>query len=283
MKATQPTLDWLYDPRVFQINRLDACSDHAVYANAAEADSNKSSLTQSLNGVWKLHYAPDLEGRIEGFEAADFDASGWADISVPGCLELSGYGTPHYVNVQYPWDGWEPIAPPQLPSKNPVAEYVTEFDLPDGFAGKRVVLSFDGAVTALYAWVNGVFLGYAEDGFTPSHFDATFALKPGKNRLAIRLFRYSTASWLEDQDFWRFSGLIRGVHLTAQPEVRASRRAGEVRDLDYEVVAADLARRDALDQDREHSPLTQAEDAVTVDTTDRGIDQIVDEIMRLLG
>lgn len=218
MRATQPTLNWLYDPRVFQVNRLDAFSDHAVYFNVAEADSNKSSLTQSLNGVWKIHYAPDLEGRTEGFEAADFDASGWADIPVPGCLELSGYGTPHYVNVQYPWDGWEPIAPPQLPSKNPVAEYVTEFVLPDGFAGKRVVLSFDGAVTALYAWVNGVFLGYAEDGFTPSHFDATDALKPGKNRLAVRLFRYSTASWLEDQDFWRFSGLIRGVRLTAQPE-----------------------------------------------------------------
>ena len=217
MKATQPTLDWLYDPRVFQVNRLDAYSDHAVYAKAEEADAGESSLTKSLNGLWKLHYATDLEGQTPGFEAADFDASGWADMPVPGCLELSGYGTPHYVNVQYPWDGWEPIAPPQLPAKNPVAEYVTEFELPEGFSGKRVVLSFDGAVTALYAWVNGVFLGYAEDGFTPSHFDATMALRPGKNRLAVRLFRYSTASWLEDQDFWRFSGLIRGVRLTAQP------------------------------------------------------------------
>ena len=217
MKATQPTLDWLYDPRVYQVNRLDAFSDHAVYASAAEADSGESSLTKSLNGQWKLHYAPKLEGQTPGFEAADFDASGWASVPVPGCLELSGYGTPHYVNVQYPWDGWEPIVPPELPSKNPVAEYVTDFDLPENFSGKRVVLSFDGAVTALYAWVNGKFLGYAEDGFTPSHFDATDALKPGKNRLAVRLFRYSTASWLEDQDFWRFTGLIRGVRLTAQP------------------------------------------------------------------
>jgi beta-galactosidase len=201
MKATQPTLDWLYDPRVFQVNRLDAFSDHAVYASVLEADTGESSLTKSLNGQWKLRYAPDLEDRTEGFEAADFDASGWADVPVPGCLELAGCGTPQYVNVQYPWDGWEPIAPPQLPSKNPVAEYVTDFEMPDVFSGKRVVLSFDGAVTALYAWVNGAFIGYAEDGFTPSHFDVTDALKPGKNRLAVRLFRYATASWLKIRTF----------------------------------------------------------------------------------
>ena len=217
MKATQPTLDWLYDPCVFQVNRLEACSDHANYSNAAEAGEGRSSLTKCLNGTWKLHYVPGMEGQTQGFEAADFDATRWADIQVPGCLELNGYGTPHYVNVQYPWDGWEPIAPPQIPSKNPVAEYVTDFELPDSFQNKRVVLSFDGAVTALYAWVNGVFLGYAEDGFTPSHFDVTQMLKPGRNRLAVRLFRFSTASWLEDQDFWRFSGLIRSVRLTAQP------------------------------------------------------------------
>jgi beta-galactosidase len=217
MKATQPTLDWLYDPGVFQVNRLDAHSDHAIYSSAREADSGASSLTKSLNGEWKLHWAPGLEGMARGFEAADYDASGWVSTAVPGCLELSGFGTPQYVNVQYPWDGWESIAPPQAPSPNPVAEYVTDFELPGAFAGKRVVLSFDGAVTALYAWINGEFIGYAEDGFTPSHFDVTGALRPGKNRLAVRLFRFSTASWLEDQDFWRFSGLIRGVRLTAEP------------------------------------------------------------------
>ena len=217
MKATQPILDWLYDPGVFAVNRLAAFSDHAIYSSAAEADQGKSSLAKCLDGEWKLHYAPGMEGQTDGFEAADFDVSGWADIKVPGCLELSGCGAPHYVNIQYPWDGWESIAPPQIPGRNPVAEYVTDFDLPGDFLGKRVALSFDGAVTALYAWVNGVFIGYAEDGFTPSHFDVAAALKPGKNRLAVRLFRYSTASWLEDQDFWRFSGLIRSVRLTAQP------------------------------------------------------------------
>ncbi|MEA5065017.1 MAG: beta-galactosidase, partial [Eubacteriales bacterium] len=217
MKATKPTLDFLYDPRVFQVNRLDAHSDHAIYAGKAEADAGQSSLTKSLDGQWKLHYAPGIDARTLGFEAADFDASGWADMPVPGCLEMNGHGIPHYVNVQYPWDGWEAIDPPAIPKKNPVAEYVTDFELPENFLGKRVVLSFDGAATALYAWVNGTFLGYAEDGFTPSHFDATELLKAGKNRLALRIFRYSTASWLEDQDFWRFTGLIRGVRLSAQP------------------------------------------------------------------
>ncbi len=215
MKSIQPTLDWLYDPRVFAVNRLDAFSDHAVYASAAEADLGKTSLEKSLDGEWKLHYAPDLGGMIHGFEAPDYDVSGWADVKVPGCLELSGYGAPHYVNIQYPWDGLKPIAPPEVPSPNPVAEYATDFDLPAGFDGKRVTLSFDGAVTAIYVWVNGAFIGYAEDGFTPSHFDVTDALKPGKNRLAVRLVRYSTATWLEDQDFWRFSGLFRSVRLTA--------------------------------------------------------------------
>jgi beta-galactosidase len=215
----KPTLDWLYDPEVFAVNRLAAFSDHDVYASAAEADLEAGSLSLSLNGTWKLHYAKEQAGRVEGFEALDFDASGWHDIQVPGCLELSGFGIPQYINVQYPWDGHEPIVPPAIPEKNPVAEYITDFELPDSFSKKRVVLSFDGAVTAIYVWVNGRFIGYAEDGFTTSHFDVTDALRPGKNRLAVRLFRYSTASWLEDQDFWRFTGLFRDVRLSAQPEV----------------------------------------------------------------
>ncbi len=218
MKSTKPTLDWLYDPGVFQVNRLDAHSDHAIYQNAAEADAEKSSLTLPLDGLWKLHYAADATGMTEGFEAADYDISGWADMQVPGCLELSDHGTPQYVNIQYPWDGSDAIVPPQISSQNPVAEYATDFILPENFEGKRAQLSFDGAVTAIYVWVNGVFIGYAEDGFTPSHFDVTDALKPGRNRLAVRLFRYSTASWLEDQDFWRFSGLIRSVRLSAKPQ-----------------------------------------------------------------
>ena len=217
MKAAKPVLDWLYDPEVFAVNRLDAFSDHDVFQNETEADAGQSGLVKSLSGVWKLHYAADPGGWIEGFEAADYDVSGWSDMRVPGCLELSGFGSPQYLNIQFLWDGHEVLRAPQIPAKNPVAEYATDFELPEAFAGKRVVLSFDGAVTALYAWVNGTFIGYAEDGFTPSHFDVTGALRTGKNRLAVRLFRYSTASWLEDQDFWRFSGLFRGVRLTAQP------------------------------------------------------------------
>ncbi len=217
MKGKNPTLDWLYDPRVYAVNRLSAHSDHAVYQSPEEADHRSSGLVKSLDGDWKLHYAHGTDGMTEGFEHPSFDVSGWRETRVPGCLELSGCAAPQYLNIQYPWDGWEPIRPPQVPEKNPVAEYVADFLLPDDFLDRRVALTFDGAVTALYAWINGTFIGYAEDGFTPSHFDVTEALKPGKNRLAVRLFRHSAASWLEDQDFWRFSGLIRSVRLTAQP------------------------------------------------------------------
>ncbi len=217
MKEIKPTLDWLSDPRVFAVNRLDAHSDHEVFQTPAEADRGRSGLEMCLDGEWKLRYAPGPEGMAEGFEHPGYDVSGWRTVRVPGCLELSGCGVPQYLNIQYPWDGREGIRPPQIPRENPVAEYVTDFWLPEDFPAGRVALSFDGAVTALYAWVNGTFVGYAEDGFTPSRFDVTEALRPGKNRLAVRLFRYSTASWLEDQDFWRFTGLIRSVRLTAHP------------------------------------------------------------------
>ena len=122
------------------------------------------------------------------------------------------------MNTQYPWDGHEALRPPQIPARaNPVGCYVTYFTLPEGWAGRRVTLTLHGVETACFVWLNGVLLGYAEDSFTPSRFDLSAALAAGSNKLAVEVYRYSSASWLEDQDFWRFSGIFRSVELRAEP------------------------------------------------------------------
>lgn len=217
----QPRYDLaaLYDSEIFAIGRLPAHSDHAFYRTASEAAADASSLRQSLNGQWKFHYAEGPQSRPQGFFAPDYDVSAWDDITVPGHIQLSGYGRAQYVNVQYPWDGHEQLIPPAIPQDvNPVGSYVRTFDLPAAWNGLRTVLTFHGVETAFFCWVNGQFIGYSEDSFTPAHFDITAALTPGRNTLAVEVFRFSTASWLEDQDFWRFSGIFRDVELTACPE-----------------------------------------------------------------
>lgn len=219
-----PTYDlsYLSDPRVFAVGRLPAHSDHEVYASEEEARTGATSLRQNLNGQWKFTYAARPAQRPEGFYAPDYDVSGWKEIAVPGHIELAGWGHPQYVNTQYPWYGREDLTPPQIPAENPVGSYVRFFELPADWQGLRVTLTFHGVETAFYCWVNGQFIGYAEDSFTPSHFDITSALKPGVNRLAVEVFRFSTASWLEDQDFWRFFGIFRDVELSVQPRAHVA-------------------------------------------------------------
>ncbi len=214
--AFSPAL--LTDPGQFAVGRLPAVSDHDVYANEREACEGCSSLSRLLDGRWQFHYAETLAGRPEGFEKPDYDCSGWGGITVPGHIQLQGYGKPQYVNTQYPWDGHEALRPPEIPARfNPVGSYVTAFTVPADWEGMRVVLVLHGVESACFVWVNGVPIGYAEDGFTPSRFDLTPALKDGENRLAIQVYRFCSGSWLEDQDFWRFSGIFRSVELRAEP------------------------------------------------------------------
>src|SRR5699024_2155121 len=139
----------------------------------------------------------------------DFNAEEWAEIQVPGHIQTQGYDRCHYINTMYPWDGQEELRPPKV-SKiyNPVGSYIKEFVLPENFEGKRVCISFQGVEEAMYVWCNGRFAGYGEDSFTPSEFDLTEYLyrEPGKkNRLAVEVYKKSSASWIEDQDFFRFS------------------------------------------------------------------------------
>jgi len=210
----------LKDPGYFEENRVPAHSDHAFYANHEELAAGESSLRCSLNGLWKFHHALNPKQVIEGFEDADYDCHPWADIAVPAHIQMEGYGVPQYCNTQYPWDGYQDVEIGQIPEDfNPVACYVKYFYLPEGFEGKRVFVSFQGAESCVAVWLNGRYVGFSSDSFTPADFELTDYLVEGENKLACRVYRFSAGSWLEDQDFMRFSGLFREVFLYAVPRV----------------------------------------------------------------
>ena len=209
----------LKDPAVFAENRLPAHSDHICFRTPEELAAGESSLRLCLDGVWKFHYANNLSAAPEGFWREDYDSSGWDSIRVPAHIQMEGCDRPAYVNTQYPWDALEELQPGQTPVFfNPVADYVTEFTLPESFRGMNVNISFEGVESGFACWLNGRYLGYSEDSFDPADFSLDAALRPGRNRLAVRVFKWTPGSWFEDQDFYRFSGIFRSVWLYALPE-----------------------------------------------------------------
>ncbi|KAB7666292.1 glycoside hydrolase family 2 TIM barrel-domain containing protein [Bacillus sp. B1-b2] len=224
MKPIKPTIDWLEDPSVFAVNRLPAHSDHRFYETREEAITQKSmKLKYSLNGEWKFQYSVNASVRPVNFFQTDFSSDDWGEINVPGHMQLQGYGTPQYVNTMYPWDGVEALRPPNISKENnPVGSYIKYFSLPENWIDQPVHISFQGVETAFYVWLNGEFIGYSEDSFTPSEFNLTPFLKKGENKLAVEVFQRSTGAWLEDQDFWRFSGIFREVYLYALPNMHAT-------------------------------------------------------------
>lgn len=217
LKSAKP--EWLEDPQVFAVNRIPAHSDHCYYESEEEASKGEMGLRQLLNGTWKFSYASCPSDREADFYKEDYDDSGFGNIEVPGHIELNGYGRCQYINTMYPWDGLADIRPPFTDKENnPVGSYIREFELKDSLKGKRQFLSFQGVETAFYVWLNGTFIGYAEDSFTPSEFEITHAVKAGVNRLAVEVYKRSSASWIEDQDFFRFSGIFRDVYVYAVPK-----------------------------------------------------------------
>lgn len=205
---------WLADPTYFAVNRMPAHSSHKYYGTAKEAYDGVSSFSHSLNGLWKFSYAENLESSIQDFEQTDFNCKNWNDIKVPGHIQLQGYDTPQYVNVMYPWDGHEAIKPGEIPTNfNPVANYVKYFTVPENMKNKPLFISFQGVESGFSLWLNGNFIGYSEDSFTPSEFELTDYLVEGENKLAVQVYKFTSGSWLEDQDFWRFSGIFRDVYL----------------------------------------------------------------------
>ena len=213
-------LRWLSDPTVFAVNRLDAHSDHLCCRTLDEAESGLTSLRQSLDGAWRFAWSANPAARPADFWQPDADLSGFGTIRVPGHIELQGYGQLQYTNTLYPWDGRSCLRPPQVDwNDDPVGSYVKEFDLDESLRGQRVCVSFQGVEQAMYLWCNGQFVGYAEDSFTPSEFDLTPYIRDENNRLCVEVYKRSSAAWIEDQDFFRFSGIFRSVYLYAKPRV----------------------------------------------------------------
>lgn len=230
-KVQAASLGWLDDPEVFRVNRLDAHSDHAYYKSEEEYGNGRSSFMQLLNGEWDFYYSKNAKVRPADFYREDYDMSAFGKIAVPGHIEMAGYGRIHYINTLYPWESFEFRRAPYtgLPGArmegmfsgadyNPVGSYVRFFDLEEGLRKKPVRLRLEGVEQAVYVWLNGHFIGYSEDSFTPSEFDLTPYIKEEGNKLALEVHKRSSAAFLEDQDFFRFFGIFRDVKLYAEPE-----------------------------------------------------------------
>lgn len=227
----QATINWLDNPEVFRVNQLPAHSDHPFYRDYREWQKQNSSYQQSLNGQWRFHFSPNPMDRPKHFYERSFDSSNFDSISVPSEIELNDYTQNQYTNIWYPWEGkifrrpayaLDPNDPEEgsfsQGKDNTVVSYIKQFDLKPALLGKNVHIKFEGVERAMYVWLNGHFVGYAEDSFTPSEFDLTPYIQAKDNLLAVEVFKHSTASWLEDQDMFRFSGIFRSVELFGIPE-----------------------------------------------------------------
>ena len=225
-------MKWLDNPEVFKVNQLEPHSDHCYYLDYSDMKKEKNPLLQSLNGQWEFAYSKNVMERPVDFYKETFDASGFDKIMVPGHIELAGYDKIRYINTMYPWEGEEyhrgaysmeaTGAEEGMFSEaqyNPVGSYIKYFDLDKKMCGKRIHICFEGVEEAMYLWLNGQFIGYAEDSFTPSEFDLTPYVKEKGNVLAVQVHKMSTAAFLEDQDFFRFFGIFRNVTLKAIPDV----------------------------------------------------------------
>ena len=225
-------IKWLDNPEIFRVNQLDAHSDHSYYVDYADMKKKDDPLSQSLNGQWAFAFSKNAASRPCDFYKEGFDDSGFDKIMVPGHIELAGYDKIRYINTMYPWEGKEyHRGAYSLESRgaeagmfseanyNPVGSYLKHFDLKPTMIGKKIRICFEGVEEAMYLWLNGQFVGYAEDSFTPSEFDLTSYIREKDNVLAVQVHKMSTAAFLEDQDFFRFFGIFRNVTLKAVPDV----------------------------------------------------------------
>lgn len=225
-------IKWLDDPETFRVNQLPAHSDHYYYGNYDEWRHDNSRFVQNLDGKWQFNFAQNPRERAKDFYQTDYDSSSFGTIEVPSEIELNNYAQNNYINTLIPWEGkiyrrpTYALSPDDTQEEsfsngddNTVGEYLKRFDLDPALRGKQIRIRFDGVERAMYVWLNGHFIGYAEDSFTPSEFDLTPYIQDEANILAVEVFKHSTASWIEDQDMFRFSGIFRSVNLLAQPLV----------------------------------------------------------------
>ncbi len=224
LQLFQPTFsqtgtEW-EDPEVFQINRERPHATFYRHTSEATAMAAKrfegSPFYQSLNGVWKFHWVKKPSERPAYFYLENFDVGAWDDIIVPGNWELNGFGIPIYSNITYPFSA----DPPKVDrDHNPVGSYRRVFNISEDWLDQEVYIHFGAVRSAMYLWVNGKFVGYNEGSKTPAEFRLTDFIRAGENSIAVEVYRWSDASYLEDQDFWRLSGMDRDVYLYATPKV----------------------------------------------------------------
>jgi beta-galactosidase len=211
--------DW-ENPAVFAINKLPASATGFPFESRALAlarDRSRSRRFLSLNGAWKFAFSPGVDAAPKDFFRPEYDVTGWKSIKVPADWQAEGYDQPRYNNITYPFPANRPLIPH---ATNPVGSYRRDIDVPAGWLASDVILHIGAAGSAYYVWVNGEKVGYSEDSKLPSEFNVTRYLKPGRNSVSIQVFRWSDGSYLEDQDFWRVSGIERDVYLVAAPRER---------------------------------------------------------------
>jgi beta-galactosidase len=211
--------DW-ENPQVVGRNKQPAHATLLPYADVATAlagERNNSPYFKLLNGNWQFHFAPTPAAAPEDFYLLDFDSHGWNSIPVPSNWQMLGYGIPRYLNPDYAFDKSNP--PHVQEDTNETGSYRTTFTIPDHWQGRQVFIVFDGVDSAFYLWVNGVEVGYSQDSRLPAEFDLTPYIHTGENTLAVRVYRWSDGSFLEDQDMWFLSGIFRDVYLFAAPKI----------------------------------------------------------------
>ncbi len=221
-----PNNEWNNHPDIFQVNRLKAHATLIPYNNlqtSLNCDLKLSENYLSLNGMWKFKLATRPDLRPLDFYSLNFNDQSWDTIKVPATWQTQGFDYPIYTNVTYPWSGYENISPPVAPTVyNPVGSYRRTFTLPSGWDGKNSILHFDGVYSAYYVWVNGQYVGYSENSFSPGEYDISKFLVAGTNTIAVQVFRWCDGSWLEDQDMIRLGGIFRDVYIYKTPDVHVN-------------------------------------------------------------
>ena len=212
------TPEW-QDPYMFGKNKVKAHSSFVPYPDEISAltfDKKASPYWVDLNGQWNFKFLTHPMAGPEDFYTENFDDKDWAQLPVPSNWQLHGYGQPIYTNINMPF----PVDPPRVPTdSNETGLYRRSFDLPESWDNRQIFLHFAGVQSACYVWLNGVSVGYSQGSMTPAEFDITDVVKPGKNTLAVKVIRWSDGSYIEDQDFWRLSGIFRDVVLYAVPKI----------------------------------------------------------------
>lgn len=215
----------LENPTIQGINKEHPRAAFVSYSSreaAMQNDREKSSQWMSLNGPWKFKFVTGVSNRIEDFAATNLDLSDWDETTVPSNMEIQGYGIPIYTNVSYEFYPHWNFKPPYINylEKNNIGYYRREIEIPQSWNGQQVFVHFGSIKSVGFVWVNGQKVGMSKDSKTPQEFDITKYVKPGKNSIAVEVFRWSDGSYLECQDFWRLSGIPREVYMYAQPKVR---------------------------------------------------------------